>query len=242
MIARTALLAIAVTLVAAVPASAAEVSLTVSPAGGVRLGDAIGISGRATDKGVPLVGRVVRLEVKRHPFKGDWENERLTTTAADGSFSFSPRLGRNHRVRVRLLARPPSSPYVIPETDTLSPRRNAYVLPAFRLTFSQRGPRVLRLRQVYRVSKGVKLTAPTRFYVGPCRADAAGRCTARRAKFRSAAPTRRLRARRYVSTTRFRLPRSFQGRFQYVSCFVYSPGSGMGDPGQRCPRRFARLG
>ena len=37
------------------------------------------------------------------------------------------------------------------------------------------------------------------------------------------------------------LPRSFRGRFRYVSCFVYSLGSGMGDPDQRCPRRLGRL-
>ena len=38
-----------------------------------------------------------------------------------------------------------------------------------------------------------------------------------------------------------RIPQSYGGRFRYVSCFRYSRGSGMGDPGQRCPRRFARL-
>ena len=50
-----------------------------------------------------------------------------------------------------------------------------------------------------------------------------------------------MRAGRFVATARMRLPKSFRGRFQYVSCFVYSPGSGMGDPDQRCPKRFARL-
>ncbi len=89
--------------------------------------------------------------------------------------------------------------------------------------------------------KDAELSAPTRFYVGPCRISAGGQCTARLAEFRAAAVTRRLRAGRYVATATVRIPKSFDGRFQYVSCFVYSPGSGMGDPKQSCPRKFARL-
>jgi hypothetical protein len=50
-----------------------------------------------------------------------------------------------------------------------------------------------------------------------------------------------VRAGRYVARATVRIPRSFRGRFQYASCFRYSPGSGMGDPGQRCPKRYARL-
>jgi hypothetical protein len=121
-----------------------------------------------------------------------------------------------------------------------SPLVQAYVLPAFTLTFSQRGKRVLRLRQTYTVPRDAALSAPTRFYVGPCRPQN-GRCTAKRARLRAKAETRRVRAGRYLAKATVRIPRSFGGRFQYLSCFVYSPGSGMGDPDQRCPRRFARL-
>jgi hypothetical protein len=239
---RTALIALAFALAPAAPASAAEVSLAVTPSAGVRLGSPVTIAGRVTEAGAPLAGRVVALELRRHPYKRAWRRTGITDrTAADGSYSFSRKLDRNHHVRVRLVAVPPSSPYDQPETDTLSPRRNVYVLPAFRLTFEQRGKRVLRLRQVYTVSRGVKLTAPTRFYVGPCDPDQDGQCTGTRAPFLAEAETRLVRARRYVARATVRIPKSYGGRFQYVSCFVYSPGSGMGDPRQSCPRRFARL-
>jgi hypothetical protein len=227
------LIAVALALLAATPAAAAEVSLTVAPAAGVRLGNAITVTGRATDAGAPLAGRQVVLEVRPHPFDGAWRRRGTATTGADGGFAFAPELDRNHRVRARLLG-------VAPEPDTLSPEALAYVVPAFTLSFSQRAHRRLRLKQVYTVPRDVHLSAPTRFYVGPCRRKG-GRCTARRAPFRAAAETRRVRAGRYVAKATVRIPRSYGGRFRYVSCFVYSPGSGMGDPDQRCPRRFAVL-
>jgi hypothetical protein len=232
---RTALAAIAYALALAAPASAAEVSLSVEAEAGVRLGSTTELSGRVTEDGAPLAERIVTLELRRHPYRRAWRGTGITdTTAADGSFSFARRLDRNHHVRVRLVAVPP-------DRDVFSPRRQAYVLPAFTLTFAQRGARRLRLRQTYTVPRDAELTAPTRFYVGPCKPGRSGDCTARRAEFRVAADTRRVRAGRYVSSAGVRLPKSFGGRFQYVSCFLYSPGSGMGDPGQRCPRRFARL-
>ena len=227
-------IAIALSLLAAAPASAAEVSLTVTPAAGVRLGNAVELSGRATDAGVALAGRTVRLELRRHPFNAPWRSGASAVTAADGSYSFAPELDRNHQVRVRLLG-------VAPEPDALSPERLAYVLPAFTLTYRQRGAGVLRLRQIYTVPRDTRLSAPTRFYVGPCRPDSSDRCTAKRAPLRVAAKTRRVRAGRYVAKATVRIPRSYGGRFRYASCFVYSPGSGMGDPGQRCPRRYAVL-
>jgi hypothetical protein len=233
-ITRTALIAIALALAPAAPAAAAEVSLAVDRAAGVRLGSTTEMTGRATDAGAPLAGRTVALEVRPHPFLRDWQETGLTaTTAADGSFAFAREFDRNHQVRARLVG-------IAPEPDVLSPLANAYVLPAFTLTFRQRAKRVLRLRQTYTVPRDVRLSAPTRFYVGPCR-PRDGRCTARRAPLRAKAETRRVRAGRYLAKATVRIPRSYRGRFQYVSCFVYSPGSGMGDPGQRCPRKFARL-
>ena len=236
---RTALIAIA--LAPAAPASAAEVSLEVEPAAGVRLGSATNLSGRVTEAGAPLAGRIVRLEVRRHPFKRAWRQRASATTAADGRYSFAPKLDRNHRVRVRVEPVPPASPYELPQPASVSRRRIAYVLPAFTLSFDQRGRRVLRLRQAYTVPRDARLSAPTRFYVGPCRPDRRDECTAARAPLRAEVETRRVRAGRYLAKARVRIPKSYRGRFQYVSCFLYSPGSGMGDPDQRCPRLYARL-
>ena len=229
-----AIAAIALALAPAARAQAAEVTLTVAPAAGVRFGDATEISGRVTEAGAPLAERIVALEARPHPFVRGWRHRAVTGTDGDGRFSFSSRFDRNHQLRARLVG-------VAPEPDTLSPWRDAYVLPAFRLAFEQRGRRVLRLRQIYTVPRDVRLSAPTRFYVGPCRRDARGECAGARARLRAVARTRRVRPGRYVAKAKLRLPRSFRGRFRYVSCFRYSPGSGMGDPGQRCPGRFARL-
>jgi hypothetical protein len=232
---RTALIAIALALATASPASAAEVSVEVDPDAGVRLGSPTAISGHVTEAGAPLAGRTVALELRRHPYKRAWRSTGITdTTTADGGYSFSRKLDRNHQVRVRLVS-------VAPEPDVLSPQRDAFVLPAFTLAFDQRSRRVLRLRQTYTVPRDVELSAPTRFYVGPCQPGERGECTAGRAPFRAKAETRLVRAGRYLAKAKVRIPKSYRGRFQYVSCFVYSPGSGMGNPEQRCPRTFARL-
>ena len=115
------------------------------------------------------------------------------------------------------------------------------MLPAFTLSFRSRDDEAIRLRQVYTVPRGVRLTAPTLFYVGACKPDTGGACTATRAPRAAKARTRRVRAGRYVARARVRIPASFGGRFSYVSCFAYSKGSGMGDPDQRCPRHSIRL-
>jgi hypothetical protein len=232
--ARAILAALFVAVAGASPAAAAEVSVAVAPQAGVRLGNPIGVAGRVTENGAPLAGRTVRLEVREHPFTGDWTPRSERSTGADGSFSFSPTLRRNHDVRVVLVGVPP-------EPDTLSPIAKAYVLPAFTLSFEQRGEHRIRIRQTYTVPREVRLTAPTRFYVGPCKPDAQDECTARRAPFAKRAETRRVRPGRYVARTTVRIPASFGGRFAYVSCFGYSKGSGMGDPDQRCPRRSVKL-
>jgi hypothetical protein len=237
---RATLIALALTAAAAAPASAAEVSVGVKPPDGVRLGNATTVAGRVTEGGAPLAGRTVRLEVRKHPFKRAWKRQATRTTDADGRYSFAPRLRRNHHVRVRLEGLPATA-YTSPQPDVLSRRRNAYVLPAFTLSFEQRGARRIRISQTYTVPKGVKLTAPTRFYVGPCKPNERDECTARRAPFAKQAETRRVRAGRYVARATVRIPASFGGRFSYVSCFAYSKGSGMGDPDQRCPRKSARL-
>jgi hypothetical protein len=237
---RASLIGVAAGLAAAAPASAAEVSVGVKPADGVRLGNASAIAGRVTQQGAPLPGRTVRLEVRKHPFKGPWKRKATRTTDAQGRYAFARRFNRNHHVRVRLEGLP-ATEYTSPQPDTLSARRNAYVLPAFTLSFTQHGRRSIRISQTYTVPKGVKLTAPTRFYVGPCKPNQRDECTAKRAPFAKKAPTRRVRAGRYVARSIVRIPASFGGRFSYVSCFAYSKGSGMGDPDQRCPRKSVKL-
>ena len=241
---RLLILATAVVLGTAAPAAAApSVTLDVEPLGGVRLGERIGLDGVAADGATPLAGREVRLEVRRFPYAGAWRPRATATTDAQGAFAFSPRLDRNHEARVRLVGRgvlPGGGPYALPEGDVLSVVRDVYVLPAFTLDFEALRKRVIRITQVYTVPRDVKLTKPTRFYVGPCKVQQ-GRCTARRAPFAAAAPTERLRKGRYRARATVRIPKSFQGRFQYVSCFAYSPGSGMGDPDLRCPKKSARL-
>jgi hypothetical protein len=226
---------VAAVLAVAAPASAADVSLAPADAEGVRLGDATELSGRVTDSGAPLAGRTVRLEVRPHPFDGPWEARRSAVTRADGTYAFAPRLRRNHQARARLDPLPDGS------GGGLSPVVEAYVLPAFTLSFTSRGSRAIALRQVYTVPRAVRLRAPTRFYVGPCKPGSGGECTARRAPLAASARTRRVRAGRYVARARVRIPASFRGRFSYVSCFAYSKGSGMGDPDQRCPERSIRL-
>jgi hypothetical protein len=237
---RAALVAVALTLAAAGQASAAEVSVSVTPADGVRLGSATTVEGRVTEGGAPLAGRTVRLEAREHPFKGAWKVKGKRTTAADGAYAFAPPFKRNHQVRV-VLEGLPATGSVMAQPDVVTPPRNAYVLPAFTLSFRQRGGRRIRVSQIYTVPKAVELTAPTRFYVGPCKPDKDDVCTAERAPFAKAAETRRVRAGRYLARTTVRIPASWGGRFSYVSCFAYSKGSGMGDPDQRCPRKSVKL-
>lgn len=230
---RALLLGLVLAAAGATPAAAAEVSLRVTPAAGVRLGNALTASGRVTEGGAAVAGRPVALEARRYPFKRGWGRRASAVTKADGRFSFRVRLDRNHRLRARLLAAAGDGAYVPPRVPALSPVRAARVLPAFTLSFTQRGSNRIRLRQLYSVPRDVRLSAPTRFYLGPA--------TGRRARLRAVAPTRRVRAGRYVARATVRIPASFGGRFRYLSCFAYSRGSGMGHPRATCPRRFARL-
>jgi hypothetical protein len=232
--ARAVPIALALLLATATPAAAAEISVAVDPAAGVRLGTSIDITGQATEAGAPLAGRAVRLEAREHPFTGEWTPRGEAVTGADGRFAFAESLRRNHQVRAVLVGQPPAP-------DVVSPLANAYVLPAFTLSFDQGKGRKILLRQVYTVPKSVRLSAPTRFYVGPCKPDKRDECTAKRAPFRKKTETRRVRAGRYVARAKVRIPAAFNGRFTYVSCFGYSEGSGMGNPELRCPRKSVRL-
>jgi len=74
----------------------------------------------------------------------------------------------------------------------------------------------------------VRLNAPTLFYLGMRGAA--------RASLRRTGELKRVRAGRYTSEVTIRLPSSWNGAFRYASCFRASTGSGMGDPGQSCPK------
>jgi hypothetical protein len=205
-------------LLAAAPAASAapRIELDVTPRE-TRYGDVTTFSGTVTDSGQPLAGQEVVLEVLGYPFTGEFEELARTRTDAKGAFRFERRLNRNHSVRV--LA-----------AGVTSARERAYVFPRPELKFVALNPRVIRLTQRYRVPRGVRLERPTQFYVGP-----RGKPTAPRA---AVADVRRTGPGRFMSTALVRIPSAWEGRFRYASCFRYTPGSGMGDPRARCPRRF----
>jgi hypothetical protein len=138
------------------------------------------------------------------------------TTAADGTFSFSTELDRNHRLRVSAPAQALESKYA-----------QAYVLPGFELSFRALEPGVVRLYQRYTVPKNVRLSSPTLFYLG--------KRGVKHASLRKTGKLKRVRAGKYTSSVTVRLPASWNGAFRYASCFRASTGSGMGDPGQSCP-------
>jgi len=213
-------LAVALALLLAAPATAAEVSAAVEPAAGVRFGADTTVRGAVTEAGAPLPAQPVVLEGMRYPYDGAWQPIARAVTAADGTFSVTGALDRNHRLRVR------HEP-----TGALSPALTAYVYPSFRLAFRELRAGLIRITQTYLVPRDVELHRRTRFYVGPQ--------TRRLAPLKATVATRRVRPGRYRAVARVRIPAAFGGRFRYVSCFPYSPGSGMGNPGRRCPpRRF----
>jgi hypothetical protein len=213
-------LVIALLLLLAGPAAASEVSLRVEPSDGVRYGAETFASGIVTEAGVPLAGQPVVLEGRRYPYRGEFRPLATAVTGADGAFSFAQELDRNHQLRVR-------------HAVGLSPALQAFVFPSFTLEFTELPAGVIRIVQTYRVPRDVRLRAPTRFYVGAQ--------SHRRALLRATVPTRRMRPGRYRAVARVRIPASYGGRFRYVSCFAYTPGSGMGDPRRRCPPKLFRL-
>jgi hypothetical protein len=219
---RTAPLAVALVLALAVPADAAEVAARLDVPGGVRYGAETVVTGAVTEAGVPVPGRPVVLEGRRFPFAGDWQLLASGVTGADGSYELARELDRNHELRVREEM-----------ASAVSPTLKAYVFPSFRLGFQELPAGAIRITQTYQVPRDVRLRARTRFYVGPQ--------SRRRARLRAVVPTRRVRPGRYRAVARIRIPASYGGRFRYVSCFAYTPGSGMGNPSRRCPRKTFRV-
>jgi hypothetical protein len=211
------LLATLILLVAA-PVALADVTVSIklTPVE-AQFGQPTKITGTVLSDGAPLANQPVELDIRRYPFESPFAPLDTTTTAADGTYTFEQSLERN--VQLRVIA-----------ADTKSHRVHAYVFPATTLSFRARSSRVIKLVQRYRVPKGVRLEQPTIFYVGK-----RGRKTAPRV---ATAKLVRTRPGRYSSSAIVRLPKSWNGRFKYASCFRYTGGSGMGNPRAGCPSRF----
>ena len=221
---RALLIALLALAVAPAAASAAVLDIQVSPRGGADFGEIHTITGKLTGPyGAPLVGRRVDLEVRRHPYRGRRFRPVVQAfSGLDGRFAFEHRFARNHQIRV-----------VAPEFGDRSVVRPVYVFPRAALSFELARRNVIRLVQTYRTPRGVRLTAPTLFYVGQ-----AGR---RRAPLAARAKTRpvrqggRIRRGRFRATALVRIPKAWKGRFRYASCFPYN--AGMGNPRLGCPRK-----
>jgi hypothetical protein len=180
------------------------------------------ITGTLADGLTPLAAQPVVLEGRRYPYDGSYRVIARAVTDAKGNFTFSPALDRDTVLRV-----------VAPAQRTTSAKAHAYTLPSFTLSYRAVAPGVARLTQRYTVPKDVRLSAPTHFYLGRRGAKLAGK--------QVTGPTTRVRAGRYASSVKVRLPAAWKGRFRFGSCFRTSPGSGMGDPGATCPKVHLRF-
>jgi hypothetical protein len=216
---RPVVLALALLALAA-PVAAAAPRLTLDVARPeVVFGQRHALSGGLADGATPIPNQVVVLAGIRAPHVHGFRALARTVTDARGRFRFRIKLDRNYRLRA-----------TVPALGVVSPVVRAFTLPAFKLTFRGVRPGVVRLIQSYAVPRAVRLTAPTLFYLG--------RVNARRSSLRVQAPTRRLRAGHYRSRATVKLPAAWKGRFRFGSCFRTTAASGMGRPGERCPKRF----
>jgi len=216
---RTALLTLLFLLCGAAPAAAAELTLDIGPRGGVVLGEEHKLSGLLTEGGDPLPGQVVVLEALRHPYSGEFVELARATTGAVGDYRFDRRFTRNAEIRVTAAG--------------ASAEKRLHVFPVGRITSRTVGRNRVRLAQFLRAPKDAVVRGRTRLYVG--------RARARTARFVQSAIPRRRRAGTYVARLTVRIPASYRGRFSFAACFVASPRSGLGDPGESCPRRSFRL-
>jgi hypothetical protein len=216
----TALLALAIVPAAA---SAAVIDIEITPAGGADFGETQAVTGKLTGPyGAPLVGRRVELEIRRFPYRRPFRSVGEAMTGLDGRFGFEHAFDRNHQVRV-----------VAPEFGDRSAVATVFVFPLTTLTFVLARRNVIRLVQTYRTPKGVRLTAPTLFYVGRAgkpRAPLAARAKTRPVRRKGKRVKGRFRARALV-----RIPKAWKGHFRYASCFPYN--AGMGNPKLGCPKK-----
>jgi hypothetical protein len=220
---RPLLLALLALAVLPAAASAAIIDIQVTPKGGADYGETHAVTGKMTGPyGAPLVGRDVELEIRAYPYKTKFRSVAKAMTGLDGRFAFERAFPKNHQVRV-----------FAPQFGDRSAVARVYVFPRTDLTFVLARRNVIRLIQTYVTPKGVRLTAPTLFYVGR-----QGKRTAPLAAKAKTRPVRKKGRRvrgRFRATALVRIPKAWKGRFRYASCFPYN--GGMGDPRLGCPKR-----
>ena len=214
-------------------ASAAVVEIEVSPAGGADFGETHAVTGKLTGPyGAPLVARQVQLEIRRYRYRRPFVPAGTATTGLDGRFAFEHEFDRNHQVRV-----------LAPEFGDRSAVAPVYVFPRTNLTFSLVRRNVIRIVQIYRTPRSVRLTAPTLFYVGRSgrpRAPLAARAKTKRVTRKVRGKRKRQVVRgRFRASARVRIPAAWKGRFRYASCFPYN--AGMGNPRLGCPKKRYRF-
>jgi hypothetical protein len=217
------LIALAALALAPAAASAAVIDIEITPRSGADFGETQSVTGKLTGAyGAPLVGRRVELEIRRHPYRRPFKSVATAQSGVDGRFGFERAFDRNHEVRV-----------VAPEFGDRSAAKHVFAFPRTNLTFQLARRNVIRLVQTYRTPKGVRLTAPTLFYVGR-----AGKPKAPLAAKATTRPVRRKGKRvkgRFRASALVRIPKAWKGHFRYASCFPYN--AGMGNPKLGCPKK-----
>jgi hypothetical protein len=199
-------------------ASAAQVSLRLDEPE-VQFGTAHRATGRLMEGTSPLAGQTIQLQGRAYPYDGPFQTLATTTTDAHGGYAFARRFDRNMQLQA-----------VAPDAGATSRVVRAYVFPRPRSTFKALSRNRLRITQFLRTPPNVKLSARTNFYLGP-KGARSGRRVAR-------ARPRKVGRGRFRATATVELPRSWDGAFRYASCFRYSEGSGLGNPGASCPKRW----
>jgi len=224
---RPLLLALLALAVLPAAASAAVIDIEITPKAGADYGETHAVTGKLTGPyGAPLVGRNVELEIRAYPYKGKFRSVAKAMTGLDGRFAFERAFPKNHQVRV-----------FAPQFGDRSAVAPVYVFPRTTLTFQLAGRNVIRIIQNYTTPKGVRLTAPTLFYVGrekKAKAPLAAKAKTKPVKRRVKGKLKRVKG-RFRASALVRIPKAWKGRFRYASCFPYN--GGMGDPHLGCPKR-----
>jgi hypothetical protein len=232
---RPLLIALLALALAPAAASASVIDIAVTPASGADFGYPHTVTGKITGAyAAPLVGRSVVLEARPYPFRGrNYKAVETATSGLDGRFAFDHAFDRNQRVRVSAPEFPSDHSSVLP----------VFVFPRSALSLELVRRNVIRLVQTYRTPKDIKLTAPTRFYLGKegkKRAPLVAKVETKpvRAKAKKGKKGK-IKKGRFRATAVVRIPRAWKGRFRYASCFPYN--AGMGDPKLGCPKKKYRF-
>jgi hypothetical protein len=199
--------------------AAADLTLSLGGTPGVQFGASHHMSGRLVDGSTPLAGRPVELRGRAYPYTGEFAPVATATTDANGFYAITKQFDRNMELQA-----------VATDAGATSRVVRAYVFPRPHSVFRSLSGSRLRITQFLRTPENVRLSAYTNFYLGPANAKTAPRVA--RAK------PRRVGRGRFRATATVKIPRSWNGRFRYASCFRYSEGSGLGNPRATCPKRY----